>query len=182
MPQIFIFYFFNLWPPLQHMEVPRLGVQLQVQLPKPQPRQRWIWAPSATYTAACGNTGSWTHWERPGIEPATSWIIGSGTPATTISVQDSERVHCIRITNLKSSLSDSTFFICESRTTCKSMTEKKEVYLFLIRGSLEGAECGALGPLPLIPPWILVVHFPSEHQGCLMSKKDEGWEQNIFHF
>ena len=24
---------------------------------------------------ACGNAGSWTHWARPGIEPATSWFL-----------------------------------------------------------------------------------------------------------
>ena len=31
-----------------------------------------IWAMSATYTAAQGNTRSLLHWARPGIEPA-SW-------------------------------------------------------------------------------------------------------------
>ena len=38
-------------------------------------RQRWIWAASATYTAACSNTWSLTHWSRPGIEPEYSWIL-----------------------------------------------------------------------------------------------------------
>ena len=31
--------------------------------------------PSATYTTAHGNTGSFTHWARPGMEPATSWFL-----------------------------------------------------------------------------------------------------------
>ena len=53
-----------------HMEVPRLGVKLELQLePPPQPHQ--IRAASATY----GNAGSLTHWVRPGIEPASSWIL-----------------------------------------------------------------------------------------------------------
>ena len=38
----------------------------------PQPGQHWFWAASATYTAACGNAGSLTHWVRPGIEPESS--------------------------------------------------------------------------------------------------------------
>ena len=62
------------------MEVPRLGVKSELQLgPIPQPRQYRIWATSATYTTACGNAGSLTHWARPGIEPAfiqtLSWVL-----------------------------------------------------------------------------------------------------------
>ena len=38
----------------------------------PQPQQRRIWATSVTYTTAHGNTGSTTHWARPGIEPTSS--------------------------------------------------------------------------------------------------------------
>ena len=30
---------------------------------------------SVTYTIAHGNAGSLTHWKRPGIEPASSWIL-----------------------------------------------------------------------------------------------------------
>ena len=30
---------------------------------------------TVTYTTAHGNTGSLTHWTRPGIEPATSWFL-----------------------------------------------------------------------------------------------------------
>ena len=41
--------------------------------PQPQPRQ--LWAPSATYATAHGNAGCLTHWARPGIEPASSWIL-----------------------------------------------------------------------------------------------------------
>ena len=42
--------------------------------PQPQPHQRRIWAVSTNYTRAHGNTRSLTHWARPGIEPAPSWI------------------------------------------------------------------------------------------------------------
>ena len=63
------FFFFFLW----HMEVPRLGVELE--LPTPQPQQFRIWAVSATCTTTHSNTGSPTHWARPGIEPSSSWIL-----------------------------------------------------------------------------------------------------------
>ena len=54
----FYFIFFLLQPHPQHMEVPRLGVKLELLLPAtatPDP------AVSATYTTARGNTGSLTH-------------------------------------------------------------------------------------------------------------------------
>ena len=50
----FIFLFFRAAP--GHMEVPRLGVELE-----PQPQQHQIGATSATYTTAHGNTRSFTH-------------------------------------------------------------------------------------------------------------------------
>ena len=41
----------------------------------PHPQQHRIWAASATYTTAHSNTWSLIHWARPGIEPASSWIL-----------------------------------------------------------------------------------------------------------
>ena len=41
----------------------------------PEPQQLRIWAASVTYTAAHGNTGSLSHWARPGIKPETSWFL-----------------------------------------------------------------------------------------------------------
>ena len=41
----------------------------------PQPPQHRIQATSVTYTTAHGNIRSLTHWARPGIEPASSWIL-----------------------------------------------------------------------------------------------------------
>ena len=58
---IFFFFFGFLGPHLQHMEVPRLGVKLELQQP--------------TYTTAHSNTGSLTHWARPGIKPTFLWIL-----------------------------------------------------------------------------------------------------------
>ena len=43
--------------------------------PQPQPLQHRIQAASVTYTTVHGNTGSLTHWERPEIKPASSWIL-----------------------------------------------------------------------------------------------------------
>ena len=40
-----------------------------------QPQQRGIWATSLTCAVTWGNARSLTHWARPGIEPASSWIL-----------------------------------------------------------------------------------------------------------
>ena len=42
----------------------------------PEPQQHSIQAASAPYTTAHGNAGSLTHWARPGMEHAFSWILG----------------------------------------------------------------------------------------------------------
>ena len=56
-------FFFFLWPHLRHMEVPRLGVELELQLlAYATAQQPPIQAASATYVAACCNTGFLTHW------------------------------------------------------------------------------------------------------------------------
>ena len=58
------------------MQVPRLGIKLELQLPPtPQPQQRQMWVVSATYTTVHHNTGSLSHWVRPGMEPTSSWIL-----------------------------------------------------------------------------------------------------------
>ena len=60
---------------LQHMEVPKIGVKLDLQLgPIPQPWQHWIRATSVTYAAACSNARSLIHWVRRGIE-STSFLM-----------------------------------------------------------------------------------------------------------
>ena len=41
----------------------------------PKPQRRQIRATSVTHTTAHGNTGSLTHGARPGMEPASSWIL-----------------------------------------------------------------------------------------------------------
>ena len=41
----------------------------------PQPQQHGIRATCATYTTAHGNAGSLSCWARPGIKPASSWIL-----------------------------------------------------------------------------------------------------------
>ena len=72
----FVFVFVSLGLHPGHMEVPRLGVPVELQLPPtPQPQQYRIQATYATYTTANGNAGSLIHWARPGIEPATSWFL-----------------------------------------------------------------------------------------------------------
>ena len=70
-------FFFLLGLHLWHIEIPRLG-ELQVQLPaytQPQLQKHQIQATSATYTTAHYNTGSLTHWVRPGTEPIASWLL-----------------------------------------------------------------------------------------------------------
>ena len=63
---VFLFLFSFLGPHLQHMEVPRLGVELELQLPAYTTATA---TPKLTYTTACGNDGSLTYRVRPGIEP-----------------------------------------------------------------------------------------------------------------
>ena len=59
-PHSFSFSF--LGPHLQHMDVPRLGIESDLQLrPKLQPQQHQIQAASSTYTTAHGNPGSLIH-------------------------------------------------------------------------------------------------------------------------
>ena len=71
---LFIFVFWGLH--VQHMEVPRLGVESEL-LPSAYTTATAtpVWAPSVTYTTAHGNTRSLTHWVRPEIDPATSWFL-----------------------------------------------------------------------------------------------------------
>ena len=58
------------------MEDPRPGSsQSYSHRPTPQPQQLGIWATSATYSTAHGNTRSLTHWARPRIRPESSWIL-----------------------------------------------------------------------------------------------------------
>ena len=65
-----------LGPYPQHMEVPRLGSNWSYSCwPRPQPQQHSIRAISATYATAHSNARSPTHWMRPGMEPASSWIL-----------------------------------------------------------------------------------------------------------
>ena len=58
----FFFFFFLVFlaPYLWHMEVPRLGIELELQL-LPQPQQHRIQATSATYTTTHGKAQSLTH-------------------------------------------------------------------------------------------------------------------------
>ena len=60
--RLFYFILFYLGPHLRHMEVPRLGVELELySQPIPQPQQDGIQATSATYTTAHGNARSLTY-------------------------------------------------------------------------------------------------------------------------
>ena len=43
--------------------------------PTPKPLPCEMRAASATYTTARGNTGSLTHWARPGSKPGSSWVL-----------------------------------------------------------------------------------------------------------
>ena len=70
---------------MRHMEVPRLGVESELQL-----LQHQIWARSVTYTIAHGNTGSLTHWVRPGVKSSSSWeLVGYLTHWATIGTPKS---------------------------------------------------------------------------------------------
>ena len=71
---LFFFVFLGLHP--WHIEVPRLGINQNCShQPTPQSQQHQIQAVSATYNTAPGNTGSLTHWARPGVESTSSWML-----------------------------------------------------------------------------------------------------------
>ena len=74
----YLFFFCFLGPHLWHTEVPRLGVESELQL-LAYTIATAMQDPSHICelhhsTIAHGNTGSLTHWARPGIEPTFSWI------------------------------------------------------------------------------------------------------------
>ena len=72
----FVFCLFLAGPHPWHIDVPRLGTEAELQLLAYAAATAWrMWAESATYTTAHGNIGSSTHWVRPGIEPASEWIV-----------------------------------------------------------------------------------------------------------
>ena len=58
---VFCFSFFFLRPHSWHMEIPRLGLELELQL--------------LAYVTAHGNARSLIHWARPGIKPTFSWLL-----------------------------------------------------------------------------------------------------------
>ena len=75
-PGCFFFFFCFLGPHPWYKMFPGWGSNQSCNCwPTPQPQQHRIWATSATYTTAHGNAGSSTHWARPRIEPATSWML-----------------------------------------------------------------------------------------------------------
>ena len=76
LPFFFFFFFLVGGLYLWYMEVLRLGVESElIGQPTLQPQQLSIRVKSATYTTAHGNTRSLTHWLRPGIESASSWLL-----------------------------------------------------------------------------------------------------------
>ena len=56
------------------MEVSRVGVELELLLPT-YATATTTPDPNCTYTTACGNAGSLTHWARPGIDSESSCTI-----------------------------------------------------------------------------------------------------------
>ena len=52
-----------------------LGLHLFPGWPIPQPQPLGIWAASGTYATTHGNARSLTHLVKPGIKPASSWIL-----------------------------------------------------------------------------------------------------------
>ena len=69
-PNSFLFYFFLVPYPMAYGGSQARGrIGATAASLTPQPQQHRIWAVSATYTRVHSNTGSLTHWGRPGMEP-----------------------------------------------------------------------------------------------------------------
>ena len=84
------FFFSFLGPHPRHMEVSRPGVESELQLTAYTTTiATWDLSHICDLCHSCGNTGSLTHWARPGIKPTSSWILAgfvtcwttTGTPA-----------------------------------------------------------------------------------------------------
>ena len=72
----FFFFLVFFGPHPQLMEILRLGSNQSCSCwPMPQPQQRQIRAMSVTYPIAHGIARSLTHWARPWMVPASSWIL-----------------------------------------------------------------------------------------------------------
>ena len=67
---LFFFFFLGLFRAAHAAPFPRLGVQSEL-----QPQQCGTQVVSVAYTTAHSNTRSLTQWAKPGIEPASSWIL-----------------------------------------------------------------------------------------------------------
>ena len=75
---IFFLFFFFLGQHLGHMEVPKLEsgwIRAEADGLRHSHSSTVFATRSATYTTACCNTGSMTHWARPGMEPTFSRIL-----------------------------------------------------------------------------------------------------------
>ena len=71
---MYFFFFKQLY--LRHMEVLRLGVDLELQKQGyPTAKQHWLQDASTTYTTAYCKAGSLTHLVRPAIKPVSSWRL-----------------------------------------------------------------------------------------------------------
>ena len=69
-------FFCLLGPHWRHTEVPRHRSNWSYTCrPMTEQQQHGIWAASVTYTIAHGHARFLTHWARPGIEPAPSWML-----------------------------------------------------------------------------------------------------------
>ena len=74
----FVFVYFFLGPHPGHMQVPRLGARDQIGATAAglhHSHSNTRSEPCLTYTTAHSNSGSLTHWVRPGIQPTSSWIL-----------------------------------------------------------------------------------------------------------
>ena len=76
----FLSFSFSLWRHLWYMEIPSPEVKSELQVqPYTTATAHLIRAASSTYAVPCGNSGSLTHWVRPGIEPTSSgtlcWVL-----------------------------------------------------------------------------------------------------------
>ena len=72
---IFVFCLFRAAPAVYGGSQARGLIGAAADSSTPQPQWRGLLAVSVTYTTAHGNTGSSTHWVKPGIELASSWIL-----------------------------------------------------------------------------------------------------------
>ena len=128
----------------------------------PQPQQLGIWATSATYTTAQGNTGFLIHRARPGIEPALVGFVNSwATTRPSKIINNIQNMMCI-YTYHTPQLKLATCQVLSSYTWVEATASNRQGY------SIQIHACSGLSPSCSSMVLVLWKHEPSFSLKCVL--------------